>query len=80
MDDLSRRLRKANPHEGQPLPEHAVNGLFHATVRLTVDSTGLKFTAAAQAKSKKTARSDAAERLLQKMIDGESDASDVAAM
>ena len=62
------------------LPEHAVNGLFRATVRLTVDSTGLRFTAGAQAKSKKTARSDAAERLLQKMIDGESDASDVAAM
>jgi len=62
------------------LPEHAVNGLFRATVRLTVASTGLQFTAGSQAKSKKTAKSDAAERLLQKMIDGESDASDVAAM
>lgn len=27
MGDLSRRLRKANPHEGQPLPEHAVKTL-----------------------------------------------------
>lgn len=27
MDDLSRRLRKANPHAGQPLPEHAVKTL-----------------------------------------------------